>query len=229
MRPNGIIIAIDGPTASGKSTTAREVAKRLGYIHINTGAMYRAFALYASQWGITSTNDSRIGGLSEKAYIDFDENGNILLEGRDVTKEIQAPEIAQLASELATLPQVRSKMVAMQQEIGKNGGVVLDGRDIGTVVFPDAELKIFLIAAAETRAERRLDELVSSGTNISLDKLTQEIKERDKRDSERELSPLKKAADAIELDTSKLTFDEQVEKVVVLAKGKLQVTVVTGV
>ena len=220
MRPNGIIIGIDGPTASGKSTTAREVAKRLGYIHINTGAMYRAFALYASQWGVDLSSDERIPELSEKAYIDFDEDGNILLEGRDVTKEIQAPEIAQLASELATLPQVRSKMVAMQQEIGKNGGVVLDGRDIGTVVFPDAELKIFLIAAAETRAERRLDELVSSGTNISLDKLTEEIKERDKRDSERELSPLKKAADAIELDTSKLTFDEQVEKVVELAKGK---------
>ena len=220
MRPNGIIIGIDGPTASGKSTTAREVAKRLGYIHINTGAMYRAFALYASQWGVDLSSDERIPELSEKAYIDFDEDGNILLEGRDVTKEIQAPEIAQLASELATLPQVRSKMVAMQQEIGKNGGVVLDGRDIGTVVFPDAELKIFLIAAAETRAERRLDELVSSGTNISLDKLTEEIKERDKRDSERELSPLKKAADAIELDTSKLTFDEQVEKVVELARGR---------
>jgi len=221
LRPNGIIIAIDGPTASGKSTTAREVAKRLGYTHINTGAMYRAFALYASEWGVASTDDSRIAGLSEKAYIDFDENGNILLEGRDVTKEIQTPEIAQLASELATLPQVRQKMVAMQQEIGKNGGVVLDGRDIGTVVFPDAELKIFLIAAAETRAERRLDELVSSGTNITLDKLTQEIKERDKRDSERELSPLKKAVDATRLDTSKLTFDEQVEKVVELARGKV--------
>ncbi len=222
MRTNGIIIAIDGPTASGKSTTAREAAKRLSYIHINTGAMYRAFALYVTEWGVSLIDDSRIAGLSEKAYIDFNENGNILLEGRDVTKEIQAPEIAQLASELATLPQVRQKMVAMQQEIGKNGGVVLDGRDIGTVVFPDAELKIFLIAAAETRAERRLDELVSSGTNISLDKLTEEIKERDKRDSEREHSPLKKAADAIELDTSKLTFDEQVEKVVELARKILK-------
>ncbi len=221
MRPNGIIIAIDGPTASGKSTTAREAAKRLSYIHINTGAMYRAFALYANQWGVSSTDDSRISGLSERAYIDFDENGNILLEGRDVTKEIQVPEIAQLASELATLPQVRSKMVAMQQEIGKNGGVVLDGRDIGTVVFPDAELKVFLIATPETRAERRLDELVSSGTNITLEKLTDEIIERDKRDSERALSPLKKASDAIELDTSKLTFDEQVERVVELAKGKV--------
>ena len=221
MRPNGIIIAIDGPTASGKSTTAREAAKRLGYTHINTGAMYRAFALYASEWGVDLSSDERIPELTEKAYIDFDENGNILLEGRDVTSEIQAPEIAQLASELATLPQVRAKMVAMQQEIGKNGGVVLDGRDIGTVVFPDAELKIFLIANAKTRAYRRKEELVRAGNDISLEKLTHEIEERDRRDSERELSPLRKANDAIELDTSKLTIDEQVARVVELAKRKI--------
>ncbi|MFI5264818.1 MAG: (d)CMP kinase, partial [Candidatus Kapaibacterium sp.] len=160
----------------------------------------------------------RIPELAEKAYIDFDENGNILLEGRDVTKEIQAPEIAQLASELATLPVVREKMVAMQQEIGKEGGAVLDGRDIGTVVFPDAELKIFLIAKAKTRAERRKEELARAGNDIPLERLTHEIEERDRRDSERELSPLKKANDAVELDTSKLTIDEQVGKVVSLAK-----------
>ncbi|MDP4219580.1 MAG: (d)CMP kinase [Bacteroidota bacterium] len=218
MRHNGIILAIDGPTASGKSTTAREVAKRLSYIHINTGAMYRAFALYASEWGVTSPDDPLVGELSEKAYIDFDEGGNILLEGRDVSKDIQAPAIAQLASELATLPIVREKMVAMQQEIGKNGGVVLDGRDIGTVVFPDAELKIFLIANAKTRAERRRAELASNGTNLPLEELTREIEERDRRDAEREHSPLKKASDAVELDTSKLTFEQQVEKVVNLAK-----------
>jgi cytidylate kinase len=218
LRHNGIILAIDGPTASGKSTTAREVAKRLSYIHINTGAMYRAFALYASEWGVTSPEDPLVGELSEKAYIDFDEGGNILLEGRDVSKDILAPAIAQLASELATLPIVREKMVAMQQEIGKNGGVVLDGRDIGTVVFPDAELKIFLIANAKTRAERRRAELASNGTNLSLEELTREIEERDRRDAEREHSPLKKASDAVELDTSKLTFEQQVEKVVNLAK-----------
>jgi len=180
--------------------------------------MYRAFALYASQWGVDLSSDERIPELAERAYIDFDENGNILLEGKDVSKEIQAPEIAQLASELATLPYVRGKMVAMQRDIGKDGGVVLDGRDIGTVVFPDAELKIFLIANAKTRALRRKEELANAGNDISLEKLTKEIEERDKRDAERELSPLKKAADAIELDTSKLTIDEQVAKVVALAR-----------
>ena len=179
--------------------------------------MYRAFALYTAQWGVDISSDERIPELAEKAYIDFDEQGNILLEGKDVTKEIQAPEIAQFASELATLPVVRQKMVAMQQEIGKNGGVILDGRDIGTVVFPDAELKIFLIANAQTRAERRKRELDAAGKHISLEKLTKEIEERDRRDSERELSPLKRAADAIELDTSGMTIDEQVENVVRLA------------
>ncbi len=222
MRPKGIIIAIDGPTASGKSTTAREVAKRLGYSHINTGSMYRAFAIYASEWGVTSADDSRIAELSQRAYIDFDENGNILLEGRDVTKDIQAPEIAQLASSLAVLPKVREKMVALQQEIGKDGGSVLDGRDIGTVVFPDAELKIYLIANAQTRAVRRKLELETAGKDMPLDKLIKEIEERDRRDSERELSPLRKASDAIELDTSKLKVGEQIEKVVDLAKKLLK-------
>ena len=221
MRPNGIIIAIDGPTASGKSSTAREVAKRLGYIHINTGAMYRAFALYASQWGVTSSDDPRIGELSEKVYIDFDDEGNILLEGRNVTSDVQAPEIAQLASALAVLPDVRTKMVAMQQEIGKDGGTVLDGRDIGTVVFPDAELKIYLIANPKTRAERRRLELALTGKDIPLETLIKEIEERDKRDSERELSPLRKAPEAEEVDTSALTFEEQVEKVVKLARKNI--------
>jgi len=220
LRTNGIIIAIDGPTASGKSTTARLAAEKLGYIHINTGAMYRAFALYASQWGVDISSDERIPELTERAYIDFDEEGNILLEGKDITKEIQSPEIAQLASGLATLPVVREKMVSMQKEIGKDGGVVMDGRDIGTVVFPDAELKIFLIANAKTRAERRKKELALAGNHISLEALELDIEERDKRDAERELSPLRKATDAIELDTSKLTIDQQVQKVVNLASGK---------
>ncbi|MEI8134404.1 MAG: (d)CMP kinase [bacterium] len=214
MRQNGIIIAIDGPTASGKSTTAREVAKQLGYLHINTGAMYRAFALYASQWGVRDSDDTRISGLAERVYLDFDEHGKILLEGRDVDAEIIAPEIATLASELATLPEVRKRMVEMQQEIGKNGGVVLDGRDIGTVVFPDAELKIFLIAGAETRALRRMNELEQAGTPVALEILTKQIHERDRRDSERELSPLRKADDAIELDTSLLQIKDQVQQVV---------------
>lgn len=221
MRQKGIIVAIDGPTASGKSTTAKLVAKELGYLHINTGAMYRAFALYCKQWEVTNPDDSQVAALAERVYIDFDESGNILLEGEAVADEIQAPEIAVLASQFSTRAEVREKMVALQQEIGKDGGVVLDGRDIGTVVFPDAELKVFLIASAEARAKRRFLELTSKGMTVDLSTLTREIQDRDKRDSERKLSPLRKAEDAAELDTTSLGIEEQVAKVVVLARKKL--------
>lgn len=221
MRQKGIIVAIDGPTASGKSTTAKLVAKGLGYLHINTGAMYRAFALYCKQWDVTNPDDSQVAALAERVYIDFDESGNILLEGKAVGDDIQAPEIAVLASQFSTRAEVREKMVALQQEIGKDGGVVLDGRDIGTVVFPDAELKVFLIASAEARAKRRFLELTSKGMTVDLSSLTREIEDRDKRDSERKLSPLRKAEDAIELDTTSLGIEEQVAKVVVLARKKL--------
>ncbi|HYM20567.1 MAG TPA: (d)CMP kinase [Candidatus Kapabacteria bacterium] len=217
MRPNGIIIAIDGPTASGKSSTAREVARRLGYRHLNTGAMYRAFALYCHEWGVTDSKDHKIGDLLERIYLDVDENANVLLEGKDISTEITAPEIATLASLLSSRTDVREKMVSLQREIASSGGFVIDGRDIGTVVFPDAELKIFLVASAKVRAERRFKELAASGIITDLKKLEKEIADRDKRDTERMISPLKKADDAIEIDTSTLTFDEQVNKIVTLA------------
>lgn len=220
MRQNGIIVAIDGPTASGKSTTAKLVAGKLGYLHINTGAMYRAFALYCRQWDVTNPDDDMVAGLAERVYIDFDEHGNILLEGKQVADEIQAPEIAVLASQFSTRAEVREKMVALQQEIGNDGGVVLDGRDIGTVVFPDAELKVFLVASAEARAQRRFNELTTKGMNVEIVALTKEIEDRDKRDSERKLSPLRKADDALELDTTSIGIEEQVAKVVVLAKER---------
>lgn len=220
MRQNGIIVAIDGPTASGKSTTAKLVAGKLGYLHINTGAMYRAFALYCRQWDVTNPDDDMVAGLAERVYIDFDEHGNILLEGKQVADEIQAPEIAVLASQFSTRAEVREKMVALQQEIGNDGGVVLDGRDIGTVVFPDAELKVFLVASAEARAQRRFNELTTKGMNVEIAALTKEIEDRDKRDSERKLSPLRKADDALELDTTSIGIEEQVAKVVVLAKER---------
>lgn len=216
MRINGIIIAIDGPTAAGKSTTASEVARRLGYRHLNTGAMYRALALYCQQWGVTGSTDKQIPDLLERVYIDVDESAEVVLEGENVASKISTPEVAQLASALSTRSDVRNKLVAMQQEICKDGGFVLDGRDIGTVVFPDAELKIFLIADEKVRAERRLKELAAQGMSIELQRLEQEIIERDKRDTERTNSPLKKADDAIEIDTSGLTIDEQVERIVSL-------------
>ena len=221
MRPKGIIIAIDGPTASGKSTTAKQVAARLGYMHLNTGAMYRAFALLVQRVGFRH-DSARVHELLGEAEIGFDPNGNILLNGMDVSREILEPDSALLDSELSTLADVRAKMVEKQRELGAAGGIVLEGRDIGTVVFPDAELKIFLVADAGIRAERRELEFEEMGTQISLDELRQQIEERDKRDRERTISPLRKAADAVELDTTNMTIEAQVDRVYELAKERMK-------
>jgi cytidylate kinase len=222
LRAKGIIIAIDGPTASGKSTTAKHVAARLGYVHLNTGAMYRAFALLVHQRDGEGHDPARVHELISESEIGFDVNGNILLNGVDVSREILEPDIALLASELSMLADVRAKMVEKQRELGADGGVVLEGRDIGTVVFPDAELKIFLVADASVRAERRQLEFEHMGTHIPLNELRQQIEERDKRDRERAISPLRKAEDAIELDTTDLTIEAQVERVYELAKERLE-------
>jgi len=186
--------------------------------------MYRAFALLVSRRDPKSHDSKRVHELLSEADIGFDENGNILLNGVNVSREIQEPDIALLASELSTNPEVRAKLVEKQRAIGKDGGVVLEGRDIGTVVFPDAELKIFLVADAQVRAERRQQELAKMGTQISIDSLRQQIEERDKRDRERAISPLKKAADAVEVDTTGLTIDGQVDKIFELAKHRMAVT-----
>ena len=221
MRKNGIIIAIDGPTASGKSTTAKQVAARLGFLHLNTGAMYRAFALLVRRRDHHGHDPNRVHELLAEAEIGFNGEGKILLDGADVSREISEPDIALLASELSTDPAVRAKLVEKQRSIGTNGGVVLEGRDIGTVVFPDAELKIFLIADAKVRAERRQLEFEKMGTHIPLEELRQQLEERDKRDRERSISPLRKADDAVEVDTTKLTIEGQVERVLELAKKKM--------
>ncbi len=183
--------------------------------------MYRAFALYCSEWGITDPKSHEVAKLHERVYIDIDENEQILLEGRDVSSEIVLPAIAQLASALAARPDVRKKMVELQREIARNGGVVLDGRDIGTVVFPDAELKIFLVASPAVRAERRFKELIAQGIAADSKLLQKDIEERDRRDIEREISPLRKADDAIEIDTSMLTFDAQVAEIASLARARV--------
>ena len=214
MRKNGIIIAIDGPTASGKSTTAKRVAAELGYLHLNTGAMYRAIALAS-----TRSPDLDISRLLESTEIEFNDRGHVCLNGVDVSHEIILPQIADLASELSQIPEVRKKLVEEQRSLGEAGGVVLEGRDIGTVVFPDAELKIFLVADPTIRAERRREELARAGTELSLEEVKRQLAERDRRDEERELSPLRKAEDAKELDTTKLSIKEQVERVVRLARN----------
>lgn len=221
-RKKGIIIAIDGPTASGKSTTAKLVANKLGFLHLNTGAMYRAIALCAKEQNCSNEDIDKLHKILDESDLSFDDNGNILLSGRDVSREVRLPEIASLASELSTMPEVRERLVARQKEIGSEGAVVLEGRDIGTVVFPDAELKIFLVADPSVRAERRVEEMHELGTDIPLEEMKRQLAERDRRDRERVLSPLRKADDAIELDTTDLTIDGQVEKVVALAKQRMR-------
>ncbi|KZK73602.1 MAG: cytidylate kinase [Pelodictyon luteolum] len=232
MQENGeisthrIIIAIDGPAASGKSTTARKVAGKLGYTYIDTGAMYRSVALKAIENGLLDTlkqAPEKVAGILEGISIAF-EGDRVLLEGRDVSREIRDNRVSREVSFISSLKPVRDTLLVMQQTLGRGRGVVMDGRDIGTVVFPEAELKIFLVADARQRAMRRLLELQAKspdGTGLpDLESLEREIVERDRADAERELAPLRKHPDAVKIDTSTLSIDEQVEMVYGMAVEK---------
>jgi cytidylate kinase len=219
-----ITIAIDGPAASGKSTTAREVAQRLGYIYIDTGAMYRAVTLKALENQVNVHDINKVAELAEKVKIEFGKNNQktiIYLDGKDVSDDIRAPRIDQQISPVAANPEVRKVMVKKQQEMGRHGGVVLDGRDIGTVVFPKAELKIYMLASVEERALRRKREMEQKGLEIDLDKIENDIRYRDRQDMGRSHGPLKKAEDALEIDTTRLTVEQQVDLILKLAKEKI--------
>lgn len=208
-----IIVAIDGPAASGKSTTAKLLAKKLGYLYLDTGAMYRACALQASREGIMLQDSAAISRLMDRIEIKVGQSseGNLIyLGGEDVSSAIRSPEISSLASAISAIPDVRYKMVALQRKLGSEGGVVLDGRDIGTVVFPQAEIKFFMIADVHERAMRRFLELKAKGVDTPLEQVTGELEARDHADSNRALAPLKPAPDAITIDTSKLDIDAQV-------------------
>lgn len=220
-----LIIAIDGPVGSGKSTLARRVAAMMGYVYIDTGAMYRAVALKARRRGISFDASDALTSLAGETRIDLranDATQQVFLDGEDVTSAIRTPEVAQAASKVAVVPGVRKVLVAEQRRAGERGGVVMEGRDIGSVVFPDAQLKIFLTASAEIRAERRWREHQQKGDAIDLARTLVEIHERDRRDREREISPLVRAPDAVVVDSTAMEAEEVARLVVMLAKENAQ-------
>ena len=212
-----ITIAIDGFSSCGKSTMAKDLAREIGYIYIDSGAMYRAVTLYSMENGLFTGNDIDTEKLKEQIkdiHISFQLNPDTgrpdtFLNGVNVEKKIRTMEVSSRVSPIAALDFVREAMVAQQQALGKQKGVVMDGRDIGTTVFPDAELKIFVTASPETRAQRRLDELQKKGSNVSFEEVLDNVKKRDYIDQNREISPLRKADDALLLDNSKMTLAEQ--------------------
>jgi cytidylate kinase len=220
----GLIIAIDGPVGSGKSTLARRVAALLGYVYIDTGAMYRSVALKAQRRGVPLDSGDALAALAGETRIDLrqmDGAGGaqqVLLDGEDVTRLIRTPEVAQAASKVALETGVRKVLVAEQRRAGERGGVVMEGRDIGSVVFPDAQLKIFLTASPEVRAERRWREHQQKGDAIDLARTLDEIIERDRRDRERTTSPLVKAQDAVVVDSTAMEPEEVARLVAMLAK-----------
>lgn len=216
-----LIIAIDGPAAAGKSTLARRVALRLGAVYIDTGAMYRAVALWAMRSGIPLDDSHRLEALAKNASIEFVAGDDrLLLNGEDVTDAIRTLEVASAASEVAAVAGVRRQMVEMQRAIAAKSSVVMEGRDIGTVVFPEADVKIFLDATSEIRAQRRAEELGEKKIPFDLDRLRQQIEERDARDRNRTASPLLQAQDATYLDSSKLTPIEAEEAILKIIRTK---------
>jgi cytidylate kinase len=221
-----ITIAIDGYSACGKSTTAKVVAKELGYTYIDSGAMYRAVTLYFMQNHVKLTNPKEVEGALDQVSISFrinDESDicDTYLNGLNVENDIRQMKVSERVSEVSAIAAVREAMVSQQRKLGKQRGVVMDGRDIGTVVFPDAQLKVFMVAEFYIRGERRQRELLERGEMIDLEKVTENLKKRDHLDSTREESPLRKADDAIIVDTTNLIFEEQVEEVLNLATARI--------
>ncbi len=217
----GLIIAIDGPAGSGKSTSAKLIAKKLGYVYIDTGAMYRAITYLALE-NEAINDEAQIIELARKCKIDLNyEDGEVIvqLDGRNVSKEIRSAEVNSHVSDVSKISDVRKVLVEKQREMGAKGnGVVMEGRDIGTVVFPNADVKIFLTASLDTRANRRTKEYNANGSKVLMDDVRSNLSTRDKIDSSRDDSPLTKASDAVEVDTTNVTIDEQVDLILEAAR-----------
>jgi len=227
---NKITIAIDGFSSTGKSTVAKQLAKKLNYVYVDSGAMYRAVTFYAMQNGLISDNDFNSEALIyqlSNINISFKYNkalgfAEVYLNDINIEKQIRTLEVSSFVSKVAAISEVRLKLVEQQKKMGQDMGVVMDGRDIGTVVFPAAELKLFMIASAQTRAERRFQELIERGDKVEYKEVLNNVQERDYLDSNREDSPLVKAEDAIEIDNSNMTLDEQFNKILQLVKMTIE-------
>ena len=213
-------IAIDGPAASGKSTAAKGVAKALDFLYLDTGAMYRAITLYMIEKGLDTRSEEDAKSILDEVTMREDKNGHIFLNERDVTERVREEDVTKLVSYACAHKAVRERLVALQREMAKGESVVMDGRDIGTVVLPDATLKVYQVASVESRAKRRYLEELSKGKEASLDEIQNDIERRDYIDSHREHSPLRKAEDAILLDTSDLTIQEEIDAILSLFHEK---------
>lgn len=215
MKKNRLVIAIDGPSGAGKSTAARRLAERLGYIYIDTGAMYRAIGWKAKREGIDPADEAKLADLCGRTEVTIKKDNSdprFSVNGIDVTGEIRTPEMGMMASAVSKSPAVRARLLTLQRELGRGGGVVMDGRDIGTVVFPDADVKFYLEASAGERGKRRYLELKAKGMDVDRARITKEIEERDRQDSGRALAPLKKADDALLIDSSAMSIDDVLDR-----------------
>lgn len=218
-----LIVAIDGPAGAGKSTVAKRLAKELGYTYMDTGAMYRAFAWKVMQEGIDLSDEKKLERVLQDTSIELleqDGRSSVLLNGVDVTDRIRTPELSQLASRVSTSKIVRERMVELQRDMGSHGGVVAEGRDIGTVVFPNAEVKVFLDASSGERARRRFEELRSQGREVTVEETLEEMEQRDRRDRERDVAPLRKAEDAVVIDSTQAGVDGVVGRIMQEIKRK---------
>ena len=217
------IIAIDGPSGAGKSTVAKLLAKRLGYVVLDTGAMYRAVAFRAKQTGLCLEDEERLSRLASSLRVTFltrNEELRVVCAGEDITEAIRSPDMSSLASDISKREGVRSALVRLQREMGRAGGVILEGRDIGTVVFPDADVKFYLDADAEERARRRYEELIGKGVKVTFQETLEDVIRRDRSDMTRAISPLRKAKDAVVIDSTHLSAEEVVEKMIRVIQQK---------
>ena len=222
-----MIVAIDGPSGAGKSTLSKALAKRLDYVNIDTGAMYRSVALLAQEQNIDLENTAALKKLCADLSLEFvrhDDSESVLVNGRDVTRQIRSPEISLLTAQVAGCKVVRDAMVRIQRRMGEKGGVVLEGRDIGTVVFPDADVKFFLSATAEERGRRRYEELLAKGLSVDLRQTVREVKARDTADTERLHAPLLQAPDAVVIDSTGMTIDDVLSEMLTIVKSRVENT-----